>query len=118
MTEQSPLVVRTPAGSRVAHHLANDPPAAIDAGALVVELFQRPNPDPPRPVIMQVPSPEELARRRDELIAAVSAAGVGDDPLIINVEAADRLSNEVIEAALAINDSTLRSVVLAILGDA
>jgi len=117
MQDRSPLVVRVEASSAVARQLQDEPPAAVDSGDLVVEFFERPTPPKPMPVVMQVPSPEDLASRQDQLIAAVLAAGEGDEPLVINVDSADRLGDDAIEAALAINDSTMRSVILTVLDD-
>jgi hypothetical protein len=114
------LIVLAPRDGRVDRQLRTDPPPGADR--VVVDTRQPGSsgrielPIPGR-VVYALPSPEGLVRERDELRAAVAAAGAGTEPLVISLEAASELRSDELDAALDAMRHTERDVILVVLGD-
>jgi hypothetical protein len=65
-------------------------------------------------VVLSVPSPEALARDPDELRRVIEYAGVGVEPLVVEVEAAEELRDDELSAVLHATDHAPRPVILRI----
>ena len=117
---QVELIVQLPAGSSIARHLAQDPPASVAGGEVVLEHLDagpggRLGPPEAGEVVLTVPSPEAL-RREDVDVAAELAGARGDrGPLTVIVEAAEYLRDDELQAVLVAAAQTGRVVILRIL---
>jgi hypothetical protein len=69
-------------------------------------------------VVLSVPSPEALARERDEARRVIKEAGQGVEPLVIVVEAAEELRDEELAAVLDAGRESARPVILRVIRDA
>ena len=114
------LLLQVPRDGRLDLRFRSDPPAGADAVVLdPVDPSRSGRIEPPSPgkLVFSLPSPEELPRKREELRRAVAAAGAGDEPLVIAVEAASELQPDELAAAVDAAAHTDRPVILAVLGD-
>ena len=68
-------------------------------------------------VVMSVLSPEGLIREHDEVRRVIRAAGTGDEPVVIVVEAADELREDELAAILGPARGSRRPVILRIAAD-
>jgi len=117
------LIVQVPRGGAVAGALAQQPPAAVAAGELVVEVMPSDSAGaleaPARgEMVLSVPSPESLTREREELARVLRLAGTGVEPLVIAVEAAEQLRDEQLAVVLEAARRAPRPVILRIIRDA
>ncbi len=69
-------------------------------------------------VVLSVPSPEALAREADEVRRVIAHAGIGLEPLVVEVEAADELRKEELAAVLEAAAQSTRPVILRIIRNA
>jgi hypothetical protein len=83
---------------------------AAEAGALV--------PPDHGEVVLSLPSPEALARERDEVRRVISQAGQGVEPLVVVVEAAEEVRDEQLAALVEAAKESSRPVILRIIRDA
>jgi hypothetical protein len=114
------LLLQAPRGGRLERQFRSDPPAGADEVVLYpVDPSRSGRIEPPTPgkLVFSAPSPEELPREREGLRRAVAAAGAGDEPLVIAVEAASELQPDELRAALDAAAHSERPVILAVLGD-
>jgi hypothetical protein len=114
MASEPRLVVEVPSGGAVAAQLQREPPPAEVA---VVPLPPGETPEAGQ-VVMSVLSPEALVRDRDELRRVVDEAGTGEEPLVIEVEAAEELRADELAAVLEVARHAPRSVIVRIAGEA
>jgi hypothetical protein len=68
-------------------------------------------------VVLSVPSPETLARERDDVRRVIAQAGSGIEPLVILVEAATELRDEELAAVLDGAQHAARPLILRVLRD-
>ncbi|MBV8220356.1 MAG: hypothetical protein JO325_17965 [Solirubrobacterales bacterium] len=68
--------------------------------------------------MLSVPSPETLARERDEVHRVIALAGQGTAPLVVIVEAAEELRDEELAGVLDAAEGSSRPVILRIVRDA
>jgi hypothetical protein len=68
-------------------------------------------------VMLSIPSPEALARQASEVRSVIARAGTGVEPLVVVVEAAEDLEEELV-AMLEAAGHTSRGVILRIVRDA
>jgi hypothetical protein len=83
---------------------------ADEAGALV--------PPDHGEVVLSLPSPEGLARERDEVDRVIRQAGQGVEPLVVEVEAAEEVRDEELAPLLDAARQSARPVILRIIRDA
>jgi hypothetical protein len=69
-------------------------------------------------VVLSVPSPETLARERDEVRRVIVCAGKGAEPLVVLVEAAEELREDELAGVLDAAQGSSRPVILRIIRDA
>jgi hypothetical protein len=117
------LIIQVPRGSEVERRLTAQPPNALASGEVVLES------EPADPsgyleapdvgeVVLSVPSPEALAREREEGRRVLTEARPGDEPLVVLVEAAEELRDDELEAVLMAADHTSAPVILRVIRDA
>ena len=114
------LIVQIPRDSEVDRRLREQPPAAVAAGQILVEIGatdEEGNLEPPLggEVVLSVPSPEALRRQADEVRRVIEHAGTGEEPLVVVVEAAEELRDEELAPALEAAAHTSRPVILRVI---
>ncbi len=114
------LIIQIPTGGALARQLADEPPRSIAAGDAVVEhglTDTLGNLEPPSggEVVLAVGSPEALAREAGEVRRVIAHAGTGVEPLIVIVEAAERLSDDELAAVVDASGRTERPVILRVI---
>jgi hypothetical protein len=117
------IIIQVPRGSEVDRRLTAQPPNAVVSGEAVVES-EAADPagylEPPDvgEVVLSVPSPETLARERDEVRRVIAKAGPGAEPLFVLVEAAEELRDDELGAVVDAAERTSRPVILRIIREA
>jgi len=123
MTREVGVIVELARGGAVDRNLRADMPPSIASGRVVLDHLpgdEIGSLGPPRAgqVVMSVLSPEALARDRDEVRHSVVETDTGDEPPVINVEAAEYLREDELTAVLEAADLANRTVILRVLADA
>jgi hypothetical protein len=68
-------------------------------------------------IALAVPSPEQLRREPDEVRRVIAEAGIGTEPLVIVIEAAEELRDEELAPVLEAAPHTDRAVIVRIIRD-
>jgi hypothetical protein len=117
------LIIQVARGGAVDRQLRAERPQSVSSGQVVVEagpadeagaLVQ---PDHGE-VVLSLPSPEGLARERDEVHRVIGTAGQGAEPLVVVVEAAEEVREEELVELVEAARQTSRPVILRIVRDA
>ena len=117
------LIVQVPRGgavdrqfSSLKHHWVQDRKIVVEAGPTDAagDLVA---PDAGK-VVLSVPSPETLAREREEVLHVLEQAGSSVVPLVVVVEAAEELRDEELRAVLEAAEHSSQPVILRIIRDA
>ena len=120
MAYEPKLIIEVPRGGAVESQLTSDPPPSVAGDDVVIEIGatdEGGNLEPPYggEAVYAVPSPEGLAREADEVRRVIAEAGTGDEPLVIEVEAAEELREDELSAVLKAAGHTSRPVILRII---
>ncbi len=120
MAYQPRLIIQVPRGSAVQHQLSSDPPPSAARDDVLIEIGATDevgNLEPPYggEAVYASPSPEGLAREADEVRRVIADAGTGDEPLVIEVEAAEELREDELSAVVEAAGHTSRPVILRII---
>jgi hypothetical protein len=112
-----------PRGSAVQRQLSERPLSGVGGGEVVVEegatdAMGNLEPPPAGEVVLSVPSPEALAREPDEVRRVIAQAGIGVEPLVVMIEAAEDLREEELAPVLAATAHTSRPVIVRVIRDA
>ena len=116
------LIIQLPRDGALHRRLAVDPPQSVSGGEVVID----PGPTDAHghleisdagEVVRSVPSPETLAREADEVRRTIGGAGTGDEPLVVEVEAAEQLREDELAPVLEAAGHTPRTVILRVMGD-
>ena len=96
MAYEPRLIIQIPGGGAIERQLDDDPPAPVGTGLVVVDVGATDahgNLEPPAAgeVVLSVPSPPALSRDPDAVRRAITRAGAGSEPLVVQVEAAEAL---------------------------
>ena len=123
MAPEQRLIIQIPRGGAVERQLRTQPSAGVAADEFVVEIGATDiegNLEPPAAgeVVLSVPSPEALAREAGEVRRVIAHAGMGDEPLVLVVEAAEELRAEELAPVLEAAGHTSRAVILRIIRNA
>jgi hypothetical protein len=119
MASAPTLVVELPTGGAVHVQFQDEPPPAdVAVVALPADEAGRLEAPDAGQVVMSVLSPEGLVRERDEVRRVIGAAGTGDEPVVIVVEAAEELREDELAAILEPARGSHRPVILRIAADA
>jgi hypothetical protein len=118
MAERPRLVIQVPRGSAAEQQLAATPAG----GEVVVSVLPADaegvlEPPAAGQVVLSVPSPEALAREAAEVRRVLVAAGTGDEPLVVVVEAAEELREDELAAVVEAAAHAPRPVILRVMRD-
>jgi hypothetical protein len=117
------LIIEVARDGAVDRQLRGEQPQTMAGGEVVVEAGPADeagalvSPDHGE-VVLSVPSPESLARERDEVQRVIGQAGQGVEPLVVVVEAAEEVRDEELAAVVHAAKQTNRPVILRIIRDA
>jgi hypothetical protein len=118
MVSAPTLVVELPVGGAVHVQFQDQPPppevAVVPLPADEAGRLEAPDAGQ---VVMSVLSPEGLIREHDEVRRVIRAAGTGDEPVVIVVEAAGELREDELAAILGPARGSRRPVILRIAAD-
>jgi hypothetical protein len=123
MASEPRLIIQVAQGSRLEQQLRSQPPEAVANGTAVIEAGPSDEaggleaPDVGE-IVLAVPSPETLARERDEVRRVIARAGQRAEPLVVVVEAAEELREEELAGVLDAAGGSSRPVILRIVRDA
>ena len=122
MADNPVLILQIPAGGPLDDQLADDPPATLAGGDVVVEHGPTDSEgvlEPPvaGQVVLSVPSPEALRRQADDLHQLIDAAGTSTEPIVVVVEAAEVLREDELSAVVAAAQRARRPVILRVIRD-
>jgi len=121
MTTETVLIVQVPRDGAVDRHWATDPPPSITSAQVAVSRLPSEGGSigPPQAgeVVMSVLSPEAL-RDQPRIADVLREAGEGDEPLVIEVEAAEYLREDELAAVLAATRQARRPVILRLMTNA
>jgi len=121
--DQPRLILQVPRGGAVDRQFSARVPESVASGDVVVELGPTDahgHLEPPAAgkVVASLPSPESLTREAGELRRAIGQAGVGTEPLVVVIEAAEELRDDELAAVLDAASHTSRAVIVRVLRDA
>ncbi len=116
------LIIQIPTGGALARQLADEAPSSVADGDAIIEhevTDALGNLVPPSggEVVLSVASPEALAREADEVRRVIARAGTGVQPLIVLVQAAERLGDDELAAVVDASRRTERAVILRVIRD-
>lgn len=122
MAAEPRLIIQIAQGGAVERQLAASPPSALEGGQVVVEVEpadEAGSLEAPEvgEVVLSVPSPETLVRESDEVRRVLIGAGIGAEPLVVVVEAAQELRDEELAAVLDAATGAPRPVILRVIRD-
>jgi hypothetical protein len=123
MAVEPRLIIQVPSGGRVEQQFDATPPAAVVSGEVVViagatDAHGNLEATDAGEVVLSVPSPETLRREPDEVRRVIRQAGVGAEPVVVVVEAAEELREDELAAVLEAAEHTERAVILRVIRDA
>ena len=123
MAYEPRLIIQVPRGGPVENQLTSDPPPSAAGDDVVIEIGatdEAGNLEPPYggEAVYAVASPEGLAREADEVRRVIAEAGTGDEPLVIEVEAAEELREDELSTVVEVAGHTSRPVILRIVRNA
>jgi hypothetical protein len=120
---QPSLIVQIPRGGAINRQLEADALPSMDSGKVVVEVGPTDaegnlEASVAGQVVLSLPSPEALKREAGQVRRVIAHAGTGIEPLIVEVEAAEELRENELEALLDATRHASRTVILRIVRDA
>jgi hypothetical protein len=123
MVLQPSLIIQVARGSAVDRQLEADTLPSMDSGKVVVEVGPTDaegnlEASVAGQVVLSLPSPEALEREAGQVRRVIAHAGTGIEPLIVEVEAAEELHENELEALLDATRHASRAVILRIVRDA
>jgi hypothetical protein len=120
VANQPRLIVQLPRGGAVDRQFSTQAPQSVASGEVVVELGPTDaegdlEPAATGQVVLSVPSPEALARQAGEVRDVIARAGTGVEPLVVVVEAAEKLREDELAEMLEAAGHSSRGVILRII---
>jgi hypothetical protein len=117
------LILQVARGGLVDRQLHLERPHSVASGEVVVESGPADEagalvPPDHGEVVLSLPSPEALARERDEVHRVIRQAGQAVEPLVVVVEAAEEVRDEELASVLEAAKQTSRPVILRIIRNA
>jgi hypothetical protein len=117
------LIVQVARGGAVNRQLEADALPSMDSGKVVVEVGPTDaeghlEASVAGQVVLSLPSPEALEREAGQVRRVIAHAGTGIEPLIVEVEAAEKLRENELDALLDATRHASRTVILRIVRDA
>jgi hypothetical protein len=116
------LIVQVPKGGAVDRQLSSEPLSSVSTGDVVVDrgpADARGVLEPPAAgeIVLSLPGPQGLEREADAVRRVIGQAGTGVAPLVVEVQAAEALSEPQLAVILDAADHTSRAVILRIIRD-
>jgi hypothetical protein len=123
MILQPSLIVQVARGGAVNRQLEADALPSMDSGKVVVEAGPTDaegnlEASAAGQVVLSLPSPEALEREAGQVRRVIAHAGTGIEPLIVEIEAAEELRENELDALLDATRHASRTVILRIVRDA
>jgi hypothetical protein len=123
MVIQPSLIVQVPRGGAVNRQLEAYALPSMESGKVVVEAGPTDaegnlEASVAGQVVLSLPSPEALEREAGQVRRVIAHAGTGIEPLIVEVEAAEELRENELDALLDATRHASRTVILRIVRDA
>ncbi len=123
MVLQPSLIVQVPRGGAVNRQLEARALPSMESGKVVVEAGPTDaegnlEASVAGQVVLSLPSPEALEREAGQVRRVIAHAGTGIEPLIVEVEAAEELRENELDALLDAIRHASRTVILRIVRDA
>lgn len=120
MSYEPKLIIEIPGGGAIERQLVGDPPAPVGTGLVVVEVGATDaegNLEPPSggEVVLSVPSPAALTRDPDATRRVIDRAGTGVAPLVVEIEAAEALTEAELKLVLDAAGRADRPVILRVI---
>jgi hypothetical protein len=117
------LILQVARGGLVDRQLRVERPQSVVGGDVVVEAGPADEagalvPPDHGEVVLSLPSPEALARERDEVDRVIREAGQAVEPLVVVVQAAEQVRDEELASVVEAAKRTSRPVILRIIRDA
>jgi hypothetical protein len=117
------LIIQVARGGLVDRQLRLERPQSVASGDVVVESGPADEagalvPPDHGEVVLSLPSPEALARERDEVRRVIREAGPAVEPLVVVVEAAEEVREEELAPVLEAAKQSSRPVILRVIRDA
>jgi hypothetical protein len=116
VAEQPTLIIQVPRDSAIERQLRAEPPPAIAGEDVLVQTGPTDEEgnleELAGEIVMSVPSPQELARRSDDVERVLRGAGGGAAPLVVVVEAAEELQEDEAAPVVAAARRARRPVIL------
>jgi hypothetical protein len=122
MARQPSLIVEVARGGAVDRQLRREPPPSVASGEVAIvsspaDAAGKLDAPSAGEVVMSLLSPEALVRERDQLRRVVGGVGVGEDAVVVVIEAAEELREEELAAALDAASHSDRAVILRVVAD-
>jgi hypothetical protein len=123
MVLQPSLIVQVPRGGAVNRQLDAHALPSMESGKVVVEAGPTDaegnlQASAAGQVVLSLPSPEALEQEAGQVRRVIAHAGTGIQPLVVEVEAAEELRENELEALLDATRHASRAVILRIVRDA
>jgi hypothetical protein len=120
MAYEPKLIIEIPGGGAIERQLVENPPPPVGTGLVVVEVGATDahgNLEPPAAgeVVLSVPSPAALTRDPGAVRRVVDHAGTGVEPLVVEIEAAEGLTEAELKLVLDAAERTDRPVIVRVI---
>jgi threonine aldolase len=117
------LIIQVPQGGAVDRQLRSEPLSSISTGDVVVDrgpADARGVLEPPAAgkIVLSLSGPQGLVREADAVRRVIGQAGTGVEPLVVEIQAAEALSEPQLAVILDAADHASRAVILRIIRDA
>lgn len=119
MVYEPRLIVQIPGGGALERQLVDHPPPPVGTGLVVVDVGATDAGGnleaTPGEVVLSVPAPAALTRDPDAVRRVLDRAGTGTQPLIVEVEAGEALSEAELKLVLDAAGRADRPVILRVI---
>ncbi len=120
MAYEPKLIIQIPGGGAIERQLVDDPPAPVGTGLVVVDVGATDGRGSLEAltageVVLSIPSPAALPAEADELRRILSRSGAGSQPLVVEIEAAEALSEFHLKLVLDAAGGADRPVILRVI---
>jgi hypothetical protein len=119
IVEQPTLIIQVPRGSAIESQLRNEPPQGFTGDHVLVQVGptdEQGNLEAMAgEVVLSVPAPEGLERQSESLQRVLRQAGTGTAPLVVVVEAGERIEDQQAASLAAAALHAPRTVILRVI---
>jgi hypothetical protein len=120
MAYEPKLIIQIPGGGAIERQLVDHPPPPVGTGLVVVDVGATDaegnlEPPPAGETVLSVPSPAALSREPEAVHRVIAEAGAGTQPLVVEVEAAEELTEANLKLVLDAAARAHRPVILRVM---